>query len=293
MAIRSPGASVSCRPHRTGRAAPGHWKCTSSQWTVAADASGCGDAGSSTEGGCSTMACRRAPAMRPDCSDCQARPMPAHSSIIATVRNTSPAAISGAIRCCSAACSASASIATRPSPASTPCSVDAAISRRRRRRSREATCLAATRTFNCQALPACSAARSAAPSSPSNAAVRNAARYAARSTSSLSCPLTPSHGTPIPISSASTASSSAADGRINAAEPTPTSVNAASASNGPMARTSRPSISPMSPSRRASRSPVRVAPSRAGASGSARRKNHTRRSRAMRRVASCPTSFSK
>ncbi len=291
--MRSPGARVSCRPDNTGRAPPGHWKCTSSQCTRAAGGTTCGACGSSTVGGCSTIACRRSAEMRPDCSDCQARPMPAHSSINATVRNTKPAAISGAMRRCSAACRANASIATRPSPATRPCRVEAAIRRQRRRRSREASCLAATRTFSCQAASACSAARSPAPSSPSNAAVRNAARCAARSASSSSWPRTPSHGTPKAISSASTASSTAADGRISAAETIATSDNPPNATSGPIARTSRPSTSPMSPSRRARRSPVRVAPNRAGASGNARRKNHTRRSRAMRSVASWPTSFSK
>ncbi len=211
MATRSPGWSCSSTPSSSRRDSPGHWKTTCSKLSVSGcggNASGC--AGSSTAGGWSTIWRKRSAATRADCSDCQARPLPAATSSKATVRNSRTAASGALIWSPWNACSPSHSIASRPSPAPAECMTLPPISRRRRRRSCPATCSAAASTRAIHSPCACSAVRSATPSSPSNAKVRSRVRDCARPASPRSPPCTASSGTPMAMRAATTSSTTAA-----------------------------------------------------------------------------------
>ncbi|MNV32511.1 hypothetical protein D3C71_1238510 [compost metagenome] len=211
MAMRSPGRSCNCSPSSNALSCPGQRKATCSTLSVAGSpGSGTGSNGSATPAGWSTICSSRTAATRPDSHDCQARPMAAHSSSRATVRNTRPAARAASITPRSKPRSATHSIATSPAAAHRPCSALPPIRRQRRRRSRDLSCLAATSTRWFQCSRACRAVRSAAPSSPSKACARSCARCSARSRSWPPAPRTVSHGTPTPINSASTPSTPAA-----------------------------------------------------------------------------------
>ena len=289
---RSPGAMRSCAPSSTRRVVPGQANTMSCSSSAPQAAGTRVPSAPPCAAGASTTCCSRCAATVAARQACQAGPMAEQASSTATVMKNRPPAAAAPMRSARTAATSTHSIVGSVNAVTSPCASVASASRCLRRSSQRATSRLRASSSASHAAVASIATRSCWPSMPSCTVARRRVRACARSPSRAATLRAANHGASVAIAASATSSTVPASGSTASVTAVASRHSDSSASSGPMARTSRPSIASMSAISRAIRSPTRNRPSPSGASGSARAKNQARRSRAMRRVTSWPSSFS-